>query len=74
MDDRRLAAGCADGMVHLVDLRCLRAATDGRGGAAKPAALTAHALLPAHTERVSWTASWQQAGGTLASNRGLDGK
>ncbi|KAL4443052.1 hypothetical protein ABPG77_008543 [Micractinium sp. CCAP 211/92] len=52
MDDRRLAAGCANGMVHLVDLRCLRAATDGSAGAAKPAALAAHALLPAHTERV----------------------
>lgn len=52
MDDHRLAAGCANGMVHLVDLRCLRTAKGSSGGASKPTALPAYTLLPAHRERV----------------------
>ena len=44
MDDWRLAVGCADGIVQVADLRRGQAA----GGK-----LQAHAVLPAHQERVS---------------------
>ncbi|KAL4457796.1 hypothetical protein ABPG75_012661 [Micractinium tetrahymenae] len=52
MDDRRLVAGCANGMVQFVDLRCLHTAKGGSGGAAKPTVLPAYTMLPAHRERV----------------------
>jgi hypothetical protein len=44
LDDWRLAVGCADGIVQVADLRRGQLA-DGK--------LQAHAVLPAHGERVS---------------------
>lgn len=71
MDDHRLAAGCANGMVHLVDLRCLRTAKGSSGGASKPTALPAYTLLPAHRERVSWCWEWTGGGEVDKGLRGL---
>jgi hypothetical protein len=48
MDDWRLAVGCADGIVQVADLR-RRQVADGK--------LQAHAVLPAHGERVSEAAA-----------------
>lgn len=45
MDDRRLAVGCSNGSVQVVDLR-------GGTGAQEGAQLQAHAVLPMHRERV----------------------
>lgn len=66
MDDRRLAVGCGNGTVQLVDLRrpvgtisavgSVAAGTSsgeaGKAGAA-PCKLPARTVLPAHRERVS---------------------
>lgn len=55
MDDRRLAVGCGNGTVQLVDLR--RTAGGGSAAAKVGAGTTklqACTVLPAHRERVSW--------------------
>ena len=66
MDDRRLAVGCGNGTVQLVDLRrpasnltsltsSSSSRSDREGGkqGAAPAKLQARTVLPAHRERVS---------------------
>ncbi|PSC71497.1 Vegetative incompatibility HET-E-1 [Micractinium conductrix] len=57
MDDRRLAVGCANGMVQLLDLRCLGSTKSGSAGSggnerSGGSRLRAHVVLPAHRERV----------------------
>ncbi len=63
MDDWRLAVGCGNGTVQLVDLRRPASSAAGTGSSSEaggqgtaPSKLQARTVLPAHRERVSLAA------------------